>query len=56
MAGAEKDGIGGEGGDIRDLFSYNLQRLAGVSTRIALLDIKPQFELNMHDCLGRGSA
>ena len=49
MAGAKKDGIGGEGGDIRDLFSYNLQRLAGVSTRIALLDIKPQFELNMHD-------
>lgn len=49
MAGTEKDGIGGESGDIRDLFSYNLQRLAGVSTRIALLDIKPQFELNMHD-------
>ncbi|ESR22999.1 MarR family winged helix-turn-helix transcriptional regulator [Lutibaculum baratangense] len=43
------DGIGAEGGDIRDLFSYNLQRLAGVSTRIALLDIKPTFGLNMHD-------
>lgn len=49
MAVVKKDGIGSEGGDIRDLFSYNLQRLAGVSTRIALLDIKPQFELNMHD-------
>jgi len=44
-----KDGIGGVDGDIRDLFSYNLQRLAGVSTRIALLAIKPQFGLNMHD-------
>lgn len=43
------DGIGGSDGDIRDLFSYNLQRLAGVSTRIALLTIKPQFDLNMHD-------
>ena len=44
-----KDGIGGVDGDIRDLFSYNLQRLAGVSTRIALLAIKPRFDLNMHD-------
>lgn len=35
--------------DIRDLFSYNLQRLAGISTRIALLSIKPRFDLNMHD-------
>lgn len=49
MAGKIKDGIGGEDCDIRDLFSYNLQRLAGVSTRIALLDIKPAFELNIHD-------
>jgi len=45
----EADGIGPDGGDIRDLFSYNLQRLAGVSTRIALLSIKPRFDLNMHD-------
>lgn len=48
-AETRKNGIGGTDGDIRDLFSYNLQRLAGVSTRIALLDIKPQFDLNMHD-------
>jgi DNA-binding MarR family transcriptional regulator len=38
-----------EPGDIRDLFSYNLQRLAGISTRIALLEIKPAFGLNVHD-------
>jgi len=49
MAGRTKDGIGGADRDIRDLFSYNLQRLAGVSTRIALLDIKPVFDLNIHD-------
>jgi len=49
MAGKIKDGVGGEECDIRDLFSYNLQRLAGVSTRIALLDIKPAFDLNIHD-------
>lgn len=36
-------------GDIRDLFSYSLQRLAGISTRIAMLEIKPEFGLNMHD-------
>jgi DNA-binding MarR family transcriptional regulator len=36
-------------GDIRDLFSYSLQRLAGISTRIALLEIKPAFGLNVHD-------
>jgi len=39
----------GEDGDIRYLFSYNLQRLAGLSSRIALLDIKPHFGINMHD-------
>lgn len=49
MTAKINDGTGGEGCDIRDLFSYNLQRLAGVSTRIALLDIKPMFDLNIHD-------
>ena len=43
------DGIGKDDDDIRYLFSYNLQRLAGLSSRIALLDIKPAFEINMHD-------
>lgn len=49
MAKKIMDGVGGKDCDIRDLFSYNLQRLAGVSTRIALLDIKPVFDLNTHD-------
>lgn len=30
-------------GDIRDLFSFQLQRLAGLSTRIAALSIRPKF-------------
>ena len=48
-AGSEIDGIGRDGDDIRYLFSYNLQRLAGISSRIALLDIKPGFGINIHD-------
>lgn len=43
------DGIGQDDDDIRYLFSYNLQRLAGLSSRIALLDIKPGFGINIHD-------
>ncbi|WP_417719826.1 MarR family winged helix-turn-helix transcriptional regulator [Salipiger sp.] len=43
------DGIGRNDDDIRYLFSYNLQRLAGLSSRIALLGLKPDFELNTHD-------
>jgi DNA-binding MarR family transcriptional regulator len=43
------DGIGDENGDIRHLFSYNLQRLAGVSSRIALLTIRPEFQINTLD-------
>lgn len=43
------DGIGDDQGDIRHLFSYNLQRLAGVSSRIAMLTIRPQFEINTLD-------
>ncbi|MCB1970449.1 MAG: MarR family transcriptional regulator [Geminicoccaceae bacterium] len=43
------DGIGQDDDDIRYLFSYNLQRLAGLSTRIALLEIKPSFGINIHD-------
>ncbi|MAY45645.1 MAG: MarR family transcriptional regulator [Rhodobacteraceae bacterium] len=43
------DGIGHNDDDIRYLFSYNLQRLAGLSSRIALLGLKPRFDLNTHD-------
>ncbi|WP_197089279.1 MarR family winged helix-turn-helix transcriptional regulator [Puniceibacterium sp. IMCC21224] len=43
------DGIGQDDDDIRYLFSYNLQRLASLSSRIALLDIKPSFGINIHD-------
>lgn len=43
------DGIGDENGDIRHLFSYNLQRLAGVSSRIAMLTIRPEFQINTLD-------
>lgn len=32
-----------EPGDIRELFSFQLQRLAGLSTRIAALAIRPKF-------------
>ncbi len=31
--------------DIRDLFSFQLQRLAGLSTRIAALTIRPKFNI-----------
>lgn len=44
-----QDGIGDENGDIRHLFSYNLQRLAGVSSRIAHLTIRPEFAINTLD-------
>lgn len=40
------DGIGDDSGDIRHLFSYNLQRLAGVSSRIANLTLLPDFQIN----------
>lgn len=43
------DGIGQDNDDIRHLFSYNLQRLAALSSRIALLDIKPSYGINIHD-------
>lgn len=43
------DGIGDDEGDIRHLFSYNLQRLAGVSSRIAHLTIRPEFQINTLD-------
>lgn len=41
------DGIGREGDDIRSLFSFNLQRLAAVSTRIAAHSIYGPFELSI---------
>ncbi|WP_312795031.1 MarR family winged helix-turn-helix transcriptional regulator [Tianweitania sp.] len=34
-----------KGADIRDLFSFQLQRLAGLSTRIAALSIRPKYGL-----------
>lgn len=46
---ARQDGIGDEGGDIRHLFSYNLQRLAAVSSRIAGLTLLPDFKINTLD-------
>ncbi len=42
----ELDGIGDENGDIRYLFSYNLQRLAGMSSRIAAHELAPKFGLS----------
>ncbi|RPE70931.1 DNA-binding MarR family transcriptional regulator [Pacificibacter maritimus] len=47
--GGKIDGIGDQDDDIRYLFSYNLQRLASLSSRIALLDIKQDFGINIHD-------
>lgn len=41
------DGIGSESDDIRYLFSYNLQRLAGISSRIASLELKDRFGLSV---------
>lgn len=43
------DGIGDDAGDIRHLFSYNLQRLAGLSSRIASLTLRPEFDINTQD-------
>lgn len=43
------DGIGDETGDIRHLFSYNLQRLAGLSSRIAQLTIGERFGMSTLD-------
>lgn len=36
-------------GDIRDLFSFQLQRLAGLSTRIAALSIRPRFGITSRE-------
>lgn len=49
MTQGPKDGIGREGEDIRSLFSYNIQRLAGVSTQIASMRIGPNFDLTTFD-------
>lgn len=35
--------------DIRDLFSFQLQRLAGLSTRIAALSIRPRFGITSRE-------
>lgn len=36
-------------GDIRDLFSFELQRLAGLSTRIAALSIRPRYGITARE-------
>ncbi|RZS76712.1 DNA-binding MarR family transcriptional regulator [Phyllobacterium myrsinacearum] len=36
-------------GDIRDLFSFELQRLAGLSTRIAALSIRPKYGITARE-------
>lgn len=41
------DGIGNEGDDIRHLFTYNLQRLAGLSSRIAMLGLQADHGLSI---------
>lgn len=46
-SGFSLDGIGHENDDIRYLFSYNIQRLAGVSSRIAALELDEQFGLTV---------
>lgn len=47
-AGAAGDATGAaEADSIEGLFSYHLQILANISTRIALLSIRPQFGLNI---------
>lgn len=43
------DGIGTDGGDIRHLFTYNLQRLAGMSSRIASLSLEGEFGLTVQE-------
>ena len=45
----EMDGIGSEAGDIRHLFTYNLQRLAGMSSRIAALSLDKEFGLTVQE-------
>ena len=44
-----QNGIGDDGGDIRHLFSYNLQRLAGLSSRIAQLTVCDEFGISTLD-------
>ncbi|MBB4122052.1 MarR family winged helix-turn-helix transcriptional regulator [Martelella radicis] len=46
---AHLDGIGPEDGDIRHLFSYNLQRLAGMSSRIASLALERDFGVTVQE-------
>lgn len=42
-----EDGIGDENGDIRDLFSATIQRLASVSTKIATLSVYQPYGLSI---------
>lgn len=44
-----QNGIGDDGGDIRHLFSYNLQRLAGLSSRIAQVTVCDEFGISTLD-------
>ncbi|MGR3384924.1 MarR family winged helix-turn-helix transcriptional regulator [Roseovarius indicus] len=43
------DGIGDESSDVRHLFSYNLQRLASVSSRIATRYMLDDFQLTVQE-------
>lgn len=45
----ELDGIGSDSDDIRHLFTYNLQRLAGMSSRIASLSLDKEFGLTVQE-------
>lgn len=45
----EMDGVGSESGDIRHLFSYNLQRLAGMSSRVASLSLERDHGLTVQE-------
>ena len=45
----EMDGVGTGSGDIRHLFSYNLQRLAGMSSRIASLSLEGDHALTVQE-------
>lgn len=53
MKGSDKamvmDGVGDDSSDIRYLFSYNLQRLASVSTRIATRYMLDEFRLTVQE-------
>lgn len=38
-----------DGGDVRELFCFNLHRLAGLSTKIAATELKPVYSLTVNE-------